>query len=84
MKKIYLDFKHGDVKKITEICESYRKWFNVDLVFGRYTVDGCSLLGALSIADHIVKVVPVPNDDEKAIMSFYEKLKPFGAYLGEE
>ena len=84
MRQIYLDFKHNDVEKIVEICKSYRKWFNVDLAFGRYTVDGCSLLGALSITDHIVKVIPVPGDDEKAIGSFYEKLKPFGAYFGEE
>ena len=87
MRQIYLDLSRNDIdsiKKIAYLCESYRKWFNVDFQFGRYTIDGCSIVGILSLASNIVKVCPVPNDDEKAIMSFYKKLKPFGAYFGEE
>ena len=84
MKQIYLNFKHDDVEKVIGICRSYREWFDVDLKFGRYIVDGCSYLGALSIADHIVRVCPVPEDNEKIIAKLFEKLKPYGAYLGEE
>lgn len=84
MKQIYLNFKHDDVERVVAICRSYKEWFDVDLKFGRYTVDGCSYLGALSISDHIVRVCPVPEDNEKIIAKLFEKLKPYGAYLGEE
>ena len=84
MKQIYLNFKHDDVERVVAICRSYKEWFDVDLKFGRYAVDGCSYLGALSIADHIVRVCPVPANDEKIIAKLFEKLKPYGAYLGEE
>lgn len=84
MEQIYLNFKHDDVERVVAICRSYKEWFDVDLKFGRYTVDGCSYLGALSISDHIVRVCPVPEDNEKIIAKLFEKLKPYGAYLGEE
>lgn len=84
MEQIYLNFKHDDVERVVAICRSYKEWFDVDLKFGRYTVDGCSYLGALSISDHIVRVCPVPKDNEKIIVKLFEKLKPYGAYLGEE
>lgn len=84
MEQIYLNFKHDDVERVVAICRSYKEWFDVDLKFGRYTVDGCSYLGALSISDHIVRVCPVPEDNEKIIVKLFEKLKPYGAYLGEE
>lgn len=84
MEQIYLNFKHDDVERVVAICRSYKEWFDVDLKFGRYTVDGCSYLGALSISDHIVRVCPVPGDNEKIIVKLFEKLKPYGAYLGEE
>lgn len=84
MEQIYLNFKHDDVEKVVGICRSYKEWFDVDLKFGRYVVDGCSVLGAFSIADHIVRVCPVPANNEKIITKLYERLKPYGAYLGEE
>ena len=84
MKQIYLNLQHGDVERVVAICRSYKEWFDVDLKFGRYTVDGCSFLGVYSIADHIVRVCPVPMDDENIINKLFERLKPYGAYLGEE
>lgn len=84
MKQICLNLKHEDVERVVSICRSYKDWFNVDIKFGRYVVDGCSILGVLSLADHIVRVCPIPGDDEKIVMRLFEKLKPYGAYFGEE
>ena len=86
MKQIYLNLSlgHEDIERVVNICRSYKNWFDVDFRFGRYVVDGCSILGVLSLIDHIVRVCPIPGDDEKIVMKLFEKLKPYGAYLGEE
>ena len=82
--QIYLNLKHEDVERISAICGSYRDWFDIDLKFGRYTVDGCSYLGVLLLSDHIVQVCPVPDTNEKIKIKLFEKLKPYGAYLAED
>lgn len=81
---IYLNFQFRDVENVVKIFEKYQKWFNVDLKFGRYVVDGCSYLGAFALANHIVKVCPVPDTDEELKIKLLEELRPYGAYSGEE
>ena len=81
---IYLNFQFRDVEDVVKIFEKYQKWFDVDLKFGRYVVDGCSYLGAFSLANHIVKVCPVPDTDEELKIRLLKELRPFGAYTGEE
>ena len=82
--QIYLNLQYDDVERIVAICRAYRDWFDIDLKFGRYVIDGCSYLGAFSISNHIVQVCPVPDTNEKIKKKLYKQLKPYGAYLAED
>ena len=81
---IYLNFQFRDVEDVVKIFERYQEWFDVDLKFGRYVVDGCSYLGAFSLANHIVKVCPVPDANEELKNRLLKELRPYGAYTGDE
>lgn len=63
-------------EKLVRLCEKYRdeQELDVDVIYGRQTVDGCSLLGVTSLIGHFVTVKPVEKDREK-IQSFAEELE---------
>lgn len=55
----------SSARYLVECCEKFRKAFETDIIYGRYTVDGCSILGVQSLVGHIVGVEPQTEDKEK-------------------
>lgn len=60
-----LDSKES-AEKLIRLCEKYRDDTEVDVICGRQTVDGRSLLGVVSLIGHFVTVKPQTND--KSVM----------------
>lgn len=48
--------------KLTKICEKYSKYMGIDVTYGRYIIDGCSILGVTSLLGNIVKLKPRTDD----------------------
>lgn len=61
-------------EKLIRLCESYKNVMSVDVVCGRQTLDGCSMLGVVSLIGNFVTVIP-NSDDENIIKRFSEKLE---------
>ena len=61
-------------EKLIRLCEKYRDDTEVDVICGRQTVDGRSLLGVMSLIGHFVTVKP-NGKDENAIQGFSEELE---------
>ena len=45
-------------EKLIRLCEKYRGDTEIDVICGRETVDGRSLLGVISLIGHFVTVKP--------------------------
>ena len=65
------------VSKLTKVCERYD--VDVDIIHGRYTINGKSVLGVSSLIGNIVKIIP---DTEDNLMLGYitRDLKEIGAW----
>ena len=63
-------------EKLVRLCEKYRDEMelDIDVIYGRQTVDGCSLLGVTSLIGHFVTVNPIGRDKDK-IQRFAEELE---------
>ena len=63
-------------EKLVRLCEKYRDEMelDIDVIYGRQTVDGCSLLGVTSLIGKFVSVVPVGRNED-AIQRFSEELE---------
>ena len=63
-------------EKLVRLCEKYRDEveLDIDVIYGRQTVDGCSLLGVTSLIGHFVTVSPISRDKDK-IQRFAEELE---------
>lgn len=59
---------------LIKLCEKYRDDTEVDVICGRQTVDGCSLLGVMSLIGHFVTVKP-QTDNEDVINKFSDDLE---------
>lgn len=62
-------------EKLIRLCEKYRDEMelDVDVIHGRQTVDGCSLLGVSSLIGKFVTIRPIGRDKDK-IQQFAEEL----------
>lgn len=62
-------------EKLIRLCEKYRDEMelDVDVIHGRQTVDGCSLLGVSSLIGKFVAIRPIGRDNDK-IQQFAEEL----------
>ena len=67
------------VNLLCRICEKYNEYFDVDVEYGRYIVDGASILALTSMLGHIVKIVPNTND-EKILNQYWEEVEKIGGY----
>lgn len=66
------------VNALVKVCERYKE-VDTDVMHGRYTVDGRSVLGVSSLLGNIVKVCP--NTTNKSIMNLIVKdLTEIGAW----
>lgn len=60
--------------KLVQLCEKYHEDMDIDIVHGRYIIDGCSMLGVHSLIGHIVSIEP-QTDDENLKSEFGEELE---------
>lgn len=44
--------------KLVRICEKYHEEMDIDVIYGRYIIDGCSMLGVHSLIGHTVAIEP--------------------------
>lgn len=63
-------------ERLIRLCEKYRDdiGLDIDIIHGRQTVDGCSLLGVTSLIGRFVTVVPNTTDKEM-LQKFAEELE---------
>lgn len=61
-------------EKLIRLCEEYRDDTEIDVICGRQTVDGRSLLGVMSLIGHFVTVKP-QTDDKSIVERFGEDLE---------
>lgn len=54
--------------KLIRLCEKYNNRMDVDVIYGRYVIDGCSMLGVHSLIGHIVSLKPQTDDKNLAEM----------------
>lgn len=50
--------------KLVRMCEKYKGQMEIDVNWGRYTVDGFSMLGVHSLVGHVVTLDPQTDDLE--------------------
>lgn len=67
---------------LVRICQKYGSKMNVDICFGRYLVDGCSILGVMSLLLHEVEIW-IPKTDETTLKRFEEEITEIGAWKEE-
>lgn len=48
--------------RLTKMCDKYKDVVAIDVIYGRYTVDGSSILGVHSLSGHIVSIDPQTTD----------------------
>ena len=66
------------VEQLVKVCEKYEIY--VDVVHGRYTINGKSVLGVSSLIGNIVKIVPATKD--KLLLGYIVKdLESIGAWV---
>ena len=61
-------------EKLIRLCEKYHGDMEIDIIHGRQTVDGCSLMGVISLLGHFVTVRPNCEDAEM-IQQFADELE---------
>ena len=68
------------LNKFVNICTRYKEKTYVDVVYGRYTLDGCSVLGVSSLIGNIVKIIP--STDDALLLGYLRKdLEEIGAWV---
>lgn len=60
--------------KLIHLCEKYHDRMEIDVIHGRYVIDGCSMLGVHSLIGHIVSLKPQTND-KSLVNQFGEDLE---------
>lgn len=67
------------VNALCSICNKYKDKMDVDVKYGKYVVDGCSILMVAALMGNIVKICP-DTKDRLLIEYFYKDLKKSGGY----
>lgn len=62
--------------KLIHLCEKYHDRMEVDVIYGRYIIDGCSMLGVHSLLGHTVTLEP-QTDDKKLVEQFGKELEKY-------
>lgn len=68
-----IDSRESAVKLI-HLCEKYRDNTEIDVIYGRYIIDGCSMLGVHSLIGHTV-TLDLQTDDKFIVDRFREELE---------
>lgn len=79
--EIYINLDRIDtIEKLCKVCNSYRNRFDVNIEYGRYVIDGASIIGVSTLVGKNVKINPITND-EKELNEFYLEVEKTGAYI---
>ena len=65
--------------KLSKICEKYKNQIDTNICYGRYIIDGASILGVSSLIGHTVRINPIVKGDVP-IMEFFEELTQIGCW----
>lgn len=68
-----------DVNKFCNICTKYKDKMDVDVKYGRYVIDGCSVLAVSSLIGKLMKICP-RTDDELLLTYFVKDVEDMGGY----
>lgn len=60
--------------RLIRLCEKYHGEMEIDVIHGRYIIDGCSTLGVHSLIGHIVTIEP-HTDDNFLLQQFAKDLQ---------
>ena len=69
------------VTQLTRTCEKYE--IDTDIIYGRYIVNGKSVLGVSSLIGNIVKIEP-STEDNLLLEYLVRDLKEIGAWTEEK
>ena len=70
------------VNKLVNTCNKYKDDMYLDIYYGRYIVDGCSLLAVVSLMGNIVKIKP-NTDDENILNDFIKDIEAIGGWVSK-
>ena len=76
--EIKLHLELWKVNKLCKICDSSH--FDINVVSGKFCVDGRSVMGVMRMCGRDIEIVPITTDLEN-IEKLYERLKPLGAVM---
>lgn len=62
-------------KKLVNVCDRYKAKFNVDIIYGRQIIDGCSILGVASLVGHIVSIETSSDKSEEDYLNFVKEVE---------
>ena len=77
---IFIELKDLDtINSFCKICDRYKDKMDIDVNYGRYVIDACSVLGVSSLGGKTVKVVTHTKD---ALLNeyFFKNIEEIGAY----
>ena len=68
-----------DVYKFCDVCTKYKDKMEVDVKYGRYVMNGCSVLAVSSLIGRLMKVCPRTYDD-LLLAYFVKDVEKIGGY----
>ena len=70
------------VKKLCNVCEYYKDYFDINVIYENYIVDGCSIVGLMELIGKEVKIEPNSSNNEIE-NNFYKEIEEIGGYESE-
>ena len=71
------------INKLVKLCDRYKGDTDIDVSYGRYIVDGASVLGVTSLLGNIVTVEPIIKDPQ-LVETFFTELKEIVVWQNKE
>ena len=76
-----INFDSIDVcEELCRICNLYKEYVDVKLIYGSRCVDGASLMGVLTLCLKNRIIIDIKCHDESVIDDFYDSIITIGAY----
>ncbi len=66
--------------KLVSVCEKYKDQMDMDVIYGRYIIDACSILAVTSLVGNIVKV-QANTSDNSLLDSLKSDIVSIGGWL---
>lgn len=70
------------VKKLCNVCEYYKDYFDINISYENYMVDGCSIVGLMELIGKEVKIEPNSSNNEIE-NNFYKEIEEISGYESE-